>query len=152
MNPPIESIHNSGYQACLVVAGGGSGAVHALLSRPGASRFVLDVRIPYSREAMIEFLGENPVVFCAEQTVRKMSAAALKHASRYSKHGALGIACTAALRSTVERTEPDEAFIGFQTLENEVFHRLEFPAGTREQQEEQLSAFLLEKLADFVAQ
>jgi nicotinamide mononucleotide (NMN) deamidase PncC len=134
-----------------VVAGGGSGAVHALLAHPGASRFVQDVRIPYNREAMIEFLGENPVVFCSEQTAQKMCAVAFNHVSRYTKHGAIGIACTAALRTTVKRSDPDEAFIGFQTLEEKVFHRLEFTGGNREEQELQLSNFLLKKLADFVA-
>ncbi len=145
----IEAIQSSGFKACLVVSGGGSGAVHELLRHPGASRFVLDVRIPYSREAMHEFLGETPVSYCSEATARKMAETAFSHAARFTDQP-LGIACTAALKTAAEREDPDRAFICFQSAEKQVFHGLEVDGETRELQEQELSETLLEKLAAFL--
>ena len=56
----IEKIQSSGWKSVWAITGGGVGAVHCILSHAGASRFVLDVRIPYSAEALEEFLGEKP--------------------------------------------------------------------------------------------
>jgi hypothetical protein len=71
----IEKILNSGVKASLVLAGGGSGAVHALLSTPGASRFIADVRIPYSPEALEDFLGEKVEHSCSPETARALAEA-----------------------------------------------------------------------------
>lgn len=135
----------------MVFAGGGSGAVHALLAQPGASRFVLEVQIPYSREAMDQYLGETPVAYCREQTVRQMCEVAFQRAIGLSAGNAVGIACTAVLKTAEGREDVERAFFGFQTMETQEFHILEFKDGNRVQQEEELSRTLLERLAEFLA-
>lgn len=150
MNSHVETIQTSGRKACMVLAGGGSGAAHALLAQPGASRFILEVQIPYSREAMDEYLGKNPAAYCREQTVRQLCEVAFQRAQRLSGGNAMGIACTAALKTVEERDEVDRAFFGFQTFERQEFHTLGFKDGTRRQQEEELSRSLLGKLAVFL--
>lgn len=145
----IESIQSSGFRACIVVAGGGSGAVHALLAHAGASRFVLDVQIPYSREAMNEFLGERPDSYCSEQTVKKMAEVAFNRAVRLSDH-ALGIACTAALSTHSEREDDDRAFICIRSGENVQLHEVAFSEKTRAGQECELSQLLIERLHLFI--
>lgn len=146
----VELIQSSGVQACMVVAGGGSAAVHALLSHAGASRFVLDVQIPYSREAMNEYIGEVPESYCSESTAQKMAKIAFEHAARFSEH-ALGIACTAALQTMGVREDPDRSFFCFYARGKTKSYGLEFKAGSRKEQEMQLSEALIEKLAEFVS-
>ena len=68
----IERILDSGYKAVLVIIGGGSTALNALLTTSGASRFVVEAQIPYSPEALSAYLGENP-----EQSVSPATARAL---------------------------------------------------------------------------
>mgnify|MGYP001823751362 CR=1 FL=1 len=146
MNPGdqlIEAIQSCGHKARLVVAGGGSGAVHALLSHPGASRFVVDVRIPYSPESLAEFLGETPESACSEETARRMAAKALDGAT-------LGVACTAALQTNRERRGADRAHVCFLTADAAFAQSLEIPTGSRREQEAVLSGKLLRLLADFV--
>ena len=145
----VESIQSSGFKACLVVTGGGSGAVHTLLAHAGASRFVFDVQIPYSREAMGEYLGESPSAYCSEETAVRMAEAAFHHASRFTDH-ALGISCTAALATVSDRDDSDRAFLCFHSLGKVEIHKVEFSGITRSEQEEELSWVLIQKLYNFV--
>ncbi len=150
-NHLVERIHASGYEACMVVSGGGIGAVHALLTRAGASRFVLDIRIPYSRAAMHDFLGTTPKSYCSEATARVMARTACNHAAQYTHH-ALGIACAAALRTTHEREDADRAFLCICSGEREVGLELKLSAGSREDQDVFVSNELLSLIARFVAE
>lgn len=147
----IEAIHASGFQACIVVSGGGIGAVHALLSRPGASQFVLDVRIPYSREAMTAYLGQAPATYCSEDTAKKMVHTACAHASRYTPH-ALGIACTAALQTLQERADPDRAHLCVCSAERILCETVELEPADRAVQDAIVSDALLSLIARFVAE
>lgn len=145
----IEAIQAGGYNACIVLTGGGSGAVHALLSHPGASRFVLDVRIPYSPAALEDFLGKPPGSACSEETAREMASAAFRRAAKVGEHP-LGIACTAALQTRRERKGADRAHICIQSLETVQYRFFEPASGSREQQEAEVSEALLRAIAEFV--
>lgn len=48
-------------QIALVVSGGGSGAVAACFRRSGASKNFVEAAIPYSRKAMFDYLGCQPI-------------------------------------------------------------------------------------------
>ena len=146
----VEAIQSSGYKAVLVVTGGGVGAIHALLEHPGASRFVLDVQIPYSAAALDEFLGEAPASACSEETARRLAARAFERASRLAPHAALGIACTAALQTTRERRGSDRAYICIQSENRTICQHLEIDPGTRSQQDAWVSGSLLAKIFEFV--
>jgi nicotinamide mononucleotide (NMN) deamidase PncC len=147
----IELIQSSGYQAGIVVAGGGSGAVHALLSHPGASRFIMHVQIPYSREAMNEFLGEEPDSYCSEPAVRAMAERAFEEVQGFKVNRPLGIACSAALKTNEDRGDPDRAFICFYTSEKSKVYRIVFESESRKGQEDEICRTLIEQLAHFVA-
>lgn len=148
----IEAVQASGYKAVIVVSGGGSGAVHALLSHPGASRFVLEAQVPYSPEAMFDYLGETPVSACSEETVRLMAEKALDRASRFTDHAshATGIACTAALQTNRKRKGNDRAFVCIKSREKEIVQELELSTGSRSEQEEAVSSALLSMVAEFM--
>ncbi|MEN7974059.1 MAG: hypothetical protein ABFR47_09530 [Verrucomicrobiota bacterium] len=148
----IEAIQSSGYKAAVVVTGGGSGAVHALLSHPGASRFVLDIQIPYSAEALAAYLGGTVVRACSEETVRLLAQVALARASRFTHPAseAIGIACTSALQTNRERKGSDRAYICIKSTEKEVLHKLELEPGSRGRQDAVVSDMLLGLTAGFI--
>jgi hypothetical protein len=151
----IESIHSSGFNAAIVVTGGGSGAVHALLSHPGASRFVLEAQIPYCPEAMFDYLGERLDSFCSSQSATTMAERAFERAlifslSNKTKTPFLGMACTAALQTTRERRGDDRAFVCIKTRKEEVVRELKVPAGSRLEQEAAISEGVLTFLLEFL--
>lgn len=141
-NELIEQIHSSGWKSVWAVTGGGIAAVHVILAYPGASRFILDIRIPYSREALAAYLGEPPVYACSEETARKMAAKALEK-------GTLGVSCTAVLQSGSHPIEPHRAFICIQSSQKIFCERIDLEPGTRSEQDAFLSGVLLSKLAKF---
>lgn len=145
----IERILNSGFRAVFVTTGGGSGALHALLSTPGASRFVADARIPYSPEALEAFLGESPEHSCAPETARKLAVAAFQFP--VSNFQFLSIACSAALQTDRERRGDDRAFICIKTAETEKLYALYFSKTSRAEQEALLSDWLLVLIAQAVS-
>jgi nicotinamide mononucleotide (NMN) deamidase PncC len=149
---PIEAILSSGRAAALVIAGGGSGALHTLLAHPGASRFVLEAQIPYSPEALTDYLGQPLHSACSTPTVIAMVEKAFERAQFLSNSKApLGVACTAALQTTRTRKGRDRAFIAFKTSAQTVVHELDLPSGTRLEQETEVSQTLLKHLAKFLA-
>ena len=151
MTTLLEAIQSSGARAVMVFSGGGSGALHALLSHPGASRFFLAGRIPYAKEALSTYLTEAPDSACSAETAQKMAEQAFKEAISWSdKEHALGVSCTAALQTTRPRKGMDRAFICFCSLHATSLHRLVLEENSRQKQEEEVSRFLLEKLDLFL--
>lgn len=144
----IERILNSGFRAVLVTTGGGSGALHVLLTTPGASRFVADAQIPYSPEALSSYLGEEVAHSCSLETARKLAAAAFKFP--VSNFKLLSISCTAALQTARERRGDDRAFICIKTAEAEKLYALYFSKTSRAEQEALLSDWLLILIAQAV--
>jgi nicotinamide mononucleotide (NMN) deamidase PncC len=144
-NDLIEEIQASGYQSVWVVTGGGIGAVHCMLAHPGASRFVKDIRIPYSPEALEDFLGEPPESACSEKTARLMAAKALEKST-------MGIACTAALQTNRTRKGADRAFICIQSQKKTACKCIDLDPGTRSEQDAFVSGMLLALIAEFVRQ
>lgn len=151
----IEEIQGSGHKAALVVSGGGSGAVHTLLSHPGASRFVLEAQIPYSPPAMFDYLGEKLDGFCSEIAAQTLAERAYERALIFTlPDGAappiLGISCTAALQTTRERKGSDRAFFCIKSRKRETVRMLEVEPGSRAEQEEVVSTELLQFIAEFL--
>ncbi|MDH3346134.1 MAG: CinA family protein, partial [Kiritimatiellaceae bacterium] len=139
---------DSGLKVELVFTGGGSGALHALLSTPGASRFVFGAKIPYSPEALSDFLGEPPEQAVSPETAVNLAREAFKfHGSGGSF---LSISCTAALATNRSRRGDDRAFICIKTAQSEKVFSLYFSKATRAEQEALLSDWLLVLIAQAV--
>jgi nicotinamide mononucleotide (NMN) deamidase PncC len=142
----IERILNSGRRAVLVTTGGGSSALNALLTTPGASRFVIEAHVPYSPEALERFLGENPEQSVSPETARKLAKvgqASCLSGQAGSLSYTMGISCTAALQTDRERRGEDRAFICIKTAEAEKVYALYFSKTSRAEQEALLSDWLL---------
>jgi nicotinic acid mononucleotide adenylyltransferase/nicotinamide mononucleotide (NMN) deamidase PncC len=139
---------NSGFRAALVTAGGGSGALHALLATPGASRFVTEAHVPYSPEALERFLGEKPEHSVSPAIAIKLAEAAFKFQS--SNLEFLSIGCTAALQTDRGRRGSDRAFICVKTAGTEKLYALHLSKTSRAEQENLLSEWILILIAQTV--
>lgn len=131
--------------------------MHMLLQHPGASRFVLEVQIPYSPEAMFDYLGEKLDQFCSAKAAVIMAGRALERAlvftlSSNAGFPILGISCTAALQTNRERRGSDRAFICLKSRKEELVRELELSPGSRIEQEGEVSAALLDLIAEFVGE
>lgn len=116
----IREIHDSGVQMALAITGGGTSAISALLSVPGASRSVLEAIVPYHESALTDLLGRAAEQACSAATARSMAMAAFQRASRFSDKSEpdylLGIGCTAALTTDRSRRGQNRCFIAVQSI------------------------------------
>lgn len=102
-------IHGTPQQAVIAVAGAGNYALAWLLGVGGASRTVLETRVPYGYRAMTDFLGGYaPEQTVSADTARRMARAAWQRgmALRESPQPIIGIACTATIAT--DRTKRGE--------------------------------------------
>jgi nicotinamide mononucleotide (NMN) deamidase PncC len=100
--------------------GGGSQLAPYLLSTPGASRTVLEYKVPYSRHSLTDLLGYEPTHFTSAAVAREMSEAAFERARELMKdcaieEAAVGLGCTAALRSEPEKRGEHRCYIAVRT-------------------------------------
>ena len=72
--------------ACVQLLGRGHQGVSWLLSVPGASGTVLEAVVPYSRPALADFLGREPVKSVSEDTARDLALHAYRRAVRLPQH------------------------------------------------------------------
>lgn len=157
----ITAIHDTVSRGFFVVAGGGSRVLSRLLSVPGASRTVLEARVPYSCAAMADFLGSVPEQFCSEPTARRIAAMAWQKAQKYERHPIpdpnspqdhiFGFALTAALASTTPHRGEHRAYAAFHSASRTVSYALELEKGVldRDGEEELTAAWALDLIAEF---
>ncbi len=141
----IAKIHASPGRVVLAVSGGGSDAIGQLLAVPGASRTVLEARVPYAAEALAEFLGGAPEQYCAERTARAMAMAAFIRAEHLSRGDVDqcdprclgGVGCTASLASDRPKCGPHRVYVALQTAGLTESFSLELGKGRRTRSEEE---------------
>lgn len=81
-------------------------SVSWLLSVPGASRTMLEVKVPYSTSSLAEVLGHEPeAAYASSETAAELARAAYRQAANLSEFGAaiLGVGCTCALTTDREK-------------------------------------------------
>jgi len=105
----VQQIHDAPTRIVLAATGGGSRTIADLLEVPGASRTLLEAFVPYSAEAMIDYLGSRPDEFCSSRTARAMAMAAFLHARKLAQSDATSgattpLCATAGLPSSVVPT------------------------------------------------
>lgn len=156
----IAAIHSSLNRGIFVLTGGGSEFLSRLLSVPGASHTVLEASIPYSPEAMTEFLHQKPEQFCSELTARRIAAMAWYRAMKYAHSDSLssfpinkffGFGLTAVLSTSREHRGEHRVFAAFHSLERTVSYSLKFEKGkwSRAEEEKQTADWALELLASY---
>lgn len=149
----VAAIRSSRAMVALAITGGGSGVIPRLLTRPGASRTVLEAQVPYGRRALTELLGAAPASRCSAETSRELAQAVYQRALRLretSHTPVLGLGATAALVTDRERKGSHRIHVavvdGFQCWEATV--RLRKDARTRAAEEAIAEGAILHILAE----
>ncbi len=121
MSDRARQLHDSPWQGVLHITGGGAGLLAELLGTPGASRTVLDARVPYSTASLAELLGEAPRQACSADTARALAMAAFQRARQLQASRAFGFALTASLATDRVKRGDCRAHIAVQTATH-TFH------------------------------
>ncbi len=128
----VAAIHGTPWLIVLAVAGGGNAAITDLLDVPGASRTLLEVRVPYAHAAMVDLLGGEP----PDGAVSRLTAEALAQAcfdrARFlaPDHGQLlGVACTAALVSDRPKRGEHRAHVAIAAASGMTHRRVDLVKG-----------------------
>ncbi|DBA84041.1 TPA: hypothetical protein ACH3X1_006523 [Trebouxia sp. C0004] len=137
----IKLIHDNPAQAVFYATGGGmqvakqwiswtfceatacfdnynaSQALTWLLTVPGASKTVLESRVPYAQSALHNILGQSTVNYASVDTANSMAKAAYQQAAKLSPFGAsiVGVGCTCALMTDRIKKGDHKAFIATHT-------------------------------------
>ncbi len=95
----VVKIHGTPHKTVLAVAGAGSSAMSWLLDVAGASRTVLEARVPYGRYSMIDLVGEEPAQYVSSENAREMARSSYRRglALREDDSPVVGLACTATI-------------------------------------------------------
>lgn len=148
----INELIKSNYKAVFVITGGGVSALSSILKTPGASAFVLECQIPYSKDALNSFLEESLDKTCTPQVSNQLALKAYHRAQNYSHESDLvmGIACTAALQTNRIRKGKDCAHLSLY-FKNHSFSRcINLSHDSRENQEDILCYTLLNYIKECI--
>ncbi len=123
----IESLSSRDARLVVVATGGGTGAISQLVSTPGASSVVLEAVVPYSREAIDDFLGGPQETYCSTRAARRLAMAAWQRACALDQASgtehtvaarrAMGVAITAGLATTRPKKGDHRAIVAVQTMQ-----------------------------------
>jgi len=134
----VARIHGQPGTGVVVVTGGGSGALEQLFSVPGASRTLLEARVPYANAALTEWLGGTPDRACDPETARAMAMAAYRRARTLDPDQAIfGVGCTASLITDRPKRGEHRVHVAVQTATATHLTSLVFDAGARTRAEEE---------------
>lgn len=130
-------IHDTPTLLVLAVTGGGTAAITDLLGVPGASRTVLEVRVPYAETSLVDLIGPLPAGAVSQLTAEAMAAACLARARRLAPDTApgrlIGVACTAALVSDRPKKGEHRAHLAIAHGDGWAVHqRVELEKGLRD--------------------
>ncbi len=153
----IAAIHDRAHPTVLAVTGGGASAIAELLAVPGASRTVLDARVPYAAQALIEWLGREPDHYCDERTALAMASVAAYRAKQLLAAGSsplvndpLGASCTASLASDRPKRGDHRCFVAIQSSHGTASYSLtlEKEARSRAAEETLVGQLIVRALAE----
>ena len=148
----VRQIHDSPVKIILAVSGGGTRAISAIAEVAGASRTLIEAIVPYSSNAMIQWLGGRPDQFCAPSTTRRMAMAAMFRADQLADATTprAGVACTAGLATDRPKLGLHRAHVSVQTIDLTVSQSLLLEKGCRgrEQEEEVVARLVLNAVAE----
>lgn len=147
----VGRLHDSDWQGVWIGAGGGSRAIPRLLSRPGASRTVLEVLVPYGSGALYDLALGTGGSSVDRETVCAMAERAFDRANRLSdgRGRYFGIGVTAALATDRNRRGIDRAWLGVRTVGRMILAHVVFspPAETRDGQEDVMTEVVFDLLS-----
>jgi nicotinamide mononucleotide (NMN) deamidase PncC len=139
----IERIHASGRELVVSLTGGGGRAIAELLAVPGASATMLEAVVPYSPQALTEWLGGEFDQACCEPTARAMAMAAFERASALSDRDPMtlcGIGATASLATNRPKRGGHRVHVAWQSADATMSYSCELRKDQRSRNEEETVA------------
>ena len=138
------ALHAAPAHGVFYVTGGGSSFLHDLLGTPGASKTVLEARVPYAYPALAQLLGGAPEQACAAPTARSLAMAAFQRALELADEDTasepFGFAVTASLATDRQKRGTHRAYVAVQTSHASACYSVEFDRSlSREAQEQELN-------------
>ena len=140
MSEPAKLLHDSPWRGVFHLTSG-AGLLSELLGVAGASRTVLEAKVPYAAGSLAELLGDQPEQACSGPTARAMAMAALQRALQLAQRAEpsavgdaeapsanpnamlapdadhiFGFAATASLATDRSKRGPCRAHVAVQTL------------------------------------
>ncbi|MCP3992437.1 MAG: hypothetical protein GY724_25425 [Actinomycetia bacterium] len=125
----VEALHDTTMMLVVAVAGGGNAIITDLLDVPGASRTVLEARVPYAQSALTDMVGEEAMAGAgavSDAMAEAMATACLERAmSLAPTHEGLllGVGITAALVSDRTKRGDHRAHIAIAASSEIVRHQ-----------------------------
>ncbi|MYK82482.1 MAG: hypothetical protein F4024_07900 [Gammaproteobacteria bacterium] len=116
MSERARLLHDSPWQGVLHLTGGGAGMLSELLGEAGASRTLIEARIPYAEGSLEALLGGRPDQACSAPTARALAMAAFERALHHGSQPAFGFGVTASLATDRPKRGPCRAHLAVQTL------------------------------------
>lgn len=115
MSDRARRLHAADYRGVFHLTGGGSLFLSEMLTTPGASGTVLDVRVPYAEAALHQLLGKLSSGACSDATARALAMSAFMHARTLSDQAVFGLGCTASLATDRDKRGAHRAHLALQT-------------------------------------
>lgn len=144
-------MHGTPHKSVLVVAGAGSSAMSWLLGVSGASRTILETRVPYGRLSMIDLVGEEPGQYVSVRNARDMAFAAYRRGIelREDDSPVVGVACTATIATDRPKRGDHRACIATWDESGVFGYNLILDKGKRDRtgEEELVSRLLIQAMA-----
>lgn len=148
----VESIHQSPYMTVVIVSGGGAISLSWLLCVPGASRTILDIRVPYAISAMRQTLKYRPDQPVSVSTAENMARIAYQKAKKIIPIDAplVGISATSALVSDYPKKGEHKCFISSWTDTGVTTYGMNFLKGLRDRvgEDDIVSRIVINALAE----
>ena len=148
----IVRIHGTPHKSVLAVAGAGSGAMSWLLGVSGASRTLLETRVPYGRLSMIDLVGEEPSQYVSPENARDMARSAYRRgmALLEDESPVVGVACTATIATDRTKRGDHRACIATWDESGVTTYNLVLDKGHRDRigEEELVSRLLIQAMAN----
>lgn len=148
----VKTIHDTPARIVFVTAGAGTQALAWLLGVPGASRTLMEARVPYGRQAFADFLGQAPRKYVSDEMARLLAGRAFARAQLWCqpKERVMGLACTATIVTDRSKRGTHRAHVATWQADKITTYTLYLEKGARDRQGEEalVSELMLNALAE----
>lgn len=164
MHKTTKLLQKSNFKVAIALTGGGSLFASDLLASGGTSSFLLDLQIPYSKEALYTYLGNPNSVesiiksFNSADTADRLAHRAfvkaefINYSTKSDKDVSLGIAVTASLATENQREgRENSAFITVYTNGLSASKRISLFSAERWDQEHELAREIHRVVQEFLS-
>ena len=150
----IEKIQNSDIDICVNISGCGFQFLNNILKISGASKFLLNVEIPYSKLILEEFY-EIKSPYVTEENAKKLSLTSLDKFIKVKNNNILvSVGCIGTIKTYYNKRGSEKIYIHIiSSNKKEYSFEMNFKKGSdasREEQDEKINTLILTLLNNFI--